>query len=272
MVIDAFQQRLLWEQVVEADPQGFSLLNSHRAAQLCQEAGERLALWRVDLQAPGTRQHFSFAEDSQAFLGWHEAVQDRIQSLDAITPEQAVAELLEHPEFADEELVLLHLHDTPPLYDALIALAPMVHQVDRDVTLANPQPAQIFDDERAELQAVARWCREQYERDPEGRYAVVLNDMEDDRDILETLLRQEFDCLTRNYDSLPVNFATGFTLDRMPIIRDALRVLRIAGSDVEVEDLIGVFHSPFIAPLSLAAESAEQQIGALRDLAVARIP
>ncbi len=273
-LLDIGAQRILWRRIVENEG-GFSLLSPGRAAALCQEASERLALWQIDLdddRHAALRQSFSFDDDARAFLRWEKRFRDALREVDALTPEQALAQLLDCPEALDVDLALLYLEDLPPLHRALCERARSCRQLALRDARAKLLPVQVFADPRAELQAAAKWCKACVEANPNGRYGVVLADMQGDRDRLEYFLRREFDCLTANYERLPVNFATGFTLDSVALVRDALRILELSAEEVDVESAIALLHSRFIGDLKTDPQQRERCIRRLRELARARIP
>ena len=278
-VLDALRQRLLWQRIIEEDREaGFSLLSSARAAQLCQSAWEQLDLWQVDPGAARWRSWFGLDEDSRSFLRWAARFEAALADLGALTPERAQRELVEHLAGRGREaleiapLVLLHTDVLPPLHAALAGLSPRVHTIEQPPARGHVAPVLAFAHAESELEAAARWCRERAEADPAGRHAVVLQDMQGTRAHFETLLRREFGCLTGDYDSLPVNFATGFTLDRVPLVRDALRILSLYLQVVSIEDAIAVLDSRFLPALPLRRDRLEAQRRELRALSVERVP
>ena len=279
-VLDAFHQRLLWERVIEADrDSGFSLLSLRQAAALCQRADEQLILWRVDPAAEPWRLWFRSADDSRVFLRWRERVHADVAAAAALTPAQAQAELLSAlaaglpaGQRALPPLLLLHCDELAPLHSALVGHAPRSSDLGLTEHRTQPGPVLAFVDDDAEMAAAARWCRERAEADPQGRYAVVLQDMGAERARFETLLRREFGCLTADYDRLPVNFATGYSLGALPIVRDALRILALAGDEADLDETLMLLRSRFIAPLPLPAQQAETVARRLRELAVERLP
>jgi probable DNA repair protein len=274
-LLDISAQRLLWRRIIENEG-GFSLLSPGRAAVLCQEAAERLALWQLDLDGDGIegaiRQSFSFDEDARAFLRWEAMFRDALLAIEAITPEMALRQLLNCPAALDIDIALLDPDELPPLHAALCANARSCRQFSSAGGQGDVLPVQVFADPRSELQAAARWCKEQVSTNPEGRFAVVLADMQGDRDRLEYFLRREFDCLTSNYERLPVNFATGFSLERVPLVRDAMRILELGDEEIEVESAIALLHSRFVRGVMLDRERRESGIRRLRELARERIP
>lgn len=272
VVLPAPMQRLLWQQVIEDDPRGFSLLNTARAAALCQEAHERLELWCLNPEDRALTQAFSFGADSEAFLIWARTFREALRERSQLTPEQAVAELATAPRDESRDILMLQLDDLPPLYQRVATACGARDLSPASSTPARCEPLRAYSDKRQELAAAAAWCRQRHDEDPEGRYAVVLSDMEGDRAVFETLLRRAFDCLTVGYERLPVNFATGFRLDRVPLVRDALQILDLAGDPVTVDGLIGVLQSRFLADFEAGAKPMQACVDRLRDLGQARIP
>jgi probable DNA repair protein len=103
-----------------------------------------------------------------------------------------------------------------------------------------------YPDRAAELQAVAVWVAGQHRTAPERSLGIILADAAD-RGRLEYLLRREFDCLGQNYTALPVNFSTGISLARAPVVRDALLALSTVAASMPLGDLLALLRSRFIA-------------------------
>jgi len=278
-VLDVPAQRLLWQRVIERNDGGrFSLLSARRAAALCQAAQERLLLWQIDVDDPRWRSWFTGDDDPAIFRRWLGHFQAELDALEACTPEQALTEL--HHHLARESaaapvippLVRVLCDDSRPLHRALAKAAPQERALDLPDHRAAVGAIRAFRDAEGELRAAARWCREQVADHPEGRYAVVLQDMDAERAVFETYLRREFGCLTTDYESLPVNFATGFALDRVPLVRDALRIIALGAREIDLEESLALLSSRFIALRGFSTASLELQARKLRDLGVRRLP
>ena len=271
-LLEARAQRLLWRRIIDEESTGFSLLSSARAAALCQSAFENVNLWGLRLDEPALRQEFEFHEDTRHFLLWAQAFQQALDAAGWITPEQAQRRLLRVPEAFERPLALLHTDRMPPLHERLCALAPRVQRLRGGAGRGCVAPVRAFASAEAELAAVAAWCVQSREADPQGRYGVVLSDMRCERDRLETRLRRALACLTGRYASLPVNFSTGFTLDRVPLVRDALGVLEVSAEQVDIERAIALLQSRFVRLPRVDGASGERQIRRLRELGGARLP
>jgi ATP-dependent helicase/nuclease subunit B len=257
----------VWRQLIDSDD-AFSLLGPGRAAELCRDARSVLSRYRIDPFEARHAQLFSFDDDSRAFLRWLGEFNRRLEHLDALCDEDAESALLKVPGLLQRQrVVVLDGVALAPLHDELLGhCADALHHAS-GTTTEQTGTLQSFVDERSELRAVARWCREQHEAGGGRRVAVVLGDMGETRERLEACLRREFECLTARYEALPVNFATGLALDRVPLVRDALLLLRAAADPVAVGDVAQLLVSPFLplgalrAPLGEALATLAEETG-----------
>lgn len=271
-VLEHAQELRLWRGVVESAG-GFSLLGPTQAAHYCLRAHRQLVLWQLDTEQPLTAQRFAFDEDARAFLAWRRRFLARLEEGGWITAEMAAAALLALPQRLERESVrLLQPGELPPLLCALSASLGECREVPGTGATAELAPPLPCADPREELRAVARWCRERAGAAPGRRLGVVLQDMRGSRELLEMFLRREFDCVTGRYQSLPVNFATGYAMDRVPLVRDALRILALGAERVAVADLEAVLQSRFIAALPLDAAQLQRSLARVHALASAELP
>jgi ATP-dependent helicase/nuclease subunit B len=145
-----------------------------------------------------------------------------------------------------QKIALFGFDEIPPLLSALVdALG------ESTVTLAilgEPGECKVreYADKRAELAAVAQWAKMISDRPGNARVGIILPEMQSDRSSLEYLLRREFDCLGSNYTSLPVNFSAGISMDRVPLVRDAVRILGMSRSRVDLTDIVALLRSRFV--------------------------
>jgi len=239
----------IWQQVIEEEQQRaavYHLLQPAAAAALAGEARELALRWRVDLRARATRQEFELAEDCACWLGWCDRFTSRLEEAGLATPTDAIAML---PGCAGQlppaRVALLEFDDVPPLFLACLeALCERIEVVGPQGVPARCAVA-AFDERRAELAAAARWAHRVSQDDPDATVGIVLQDTGTDRGALEYLLRREFGCLGEAYGSLPVNFSSGITLDRAPIVRDALRILRLGLHSVALKEVVALLQSRF---------------------------
>ena len=240
----------LWQQVIAEEEllsDQYHLLRPAAAADLARQAYDTLLRWQVDPGEEHMGQAFSLDADCGTYLRWHVLFEKRLAAAGQCTPLACyralltVADKLQLPQAA-----LLDFDDVPPLYRSLVtALFEQVHEIQPP-----GEPGELrtyaYADKRAELEGIARWARELNTTQPETTIGIVLSDMAGDRVALEYLMRREFGCLGENYGSLPVNFSTGISLDRAPVVRDALAVLALGNQHVKVPALVTLLHSRFL--------------------------
>ena len=105
--------------------------------------------------------------------------------------------------------------------------------------------AVAFSSRETELAAAAEWAYENSQQ-ANARIAIVLLDLEADRDQLEYRLREQFDCLDAQYNDLPVNFSTGMSLGTTPMYRDLLLALEWETRSLSRAEWLALLRSPFL--------------------------
>jgi probable DNA repair protein len=239
----------LWQRAIEREQARgqYRLLQDSAAASLAHQARERLLRWQVNLSAPRFSSAFELDEDCAAFLAWNEGFEQYLQADSLATGGDCVTQLLGcAEELPQGPLLLMDFDDIPPLFQACVdGLATRLEYRVGEGLEARCSGSR-YSDRRAELAAVASWAQDLSRREPLARIGIVLSDMDGDRFALEYLLRRAFDCLGDNYNSLPVNFSTGITLDRAPVVRDAMAVLRLTLRSVAVSDVTRLLQSRFL--------------------------
>ena len=249
VLLAAGQSQEIWQQVIEEEQHRagqYHLLQPAAAAAQAAEAREMALRWRLDLGARATRQEFDLAEDCACRLRWCDRITSRLEEAGLATPTDAIAML---PGCAGQlppaKVALLEVDDLPPLFMACLdALCEKIEVVGPQGAPARCALA-AFDDRRAELAAAARWAHRVSREDAGITVGIVLQDTGTDRGALEYLLRREFGCLGEAYGSLPVNFSTGITLDRAPVVRDALRILRLGLHSVPLKEVVALLQTRF---------------------------
>ena len=240
----------LWQQVIAEEEQlsgQYHLLRPAGAADLARQAYDILLRWQVDPGEEHNRQAFTLDADCGTYLRWHALFESRLAAAGQCTPLACYRQLLTIADkLQSPQAALLDFDDVPPLYRSLVnALCQQVHEIQ-----PRGEPGECrtyaFTDKRAELEAIARWAKELNAAQPETTIGVVLSDMDGDRVALEYLMRREFASLGDSYNSLPVNFSTGISLDRAPVVRDALGVLALGNQHVKVPALVTLLHSRFL--------------------------
>ncbi|HDY81800.1 MAG TPA: hypothetical protein ENH48_02445, partial [Halieaceae bacterium] len=240
----------LWQQVIAQEEQqsgNYHLLRPSAAAELAGQARDSLLRWEVDMTTEGIRQSFNFDADCGTFLRWLTLFEQRLGTAGQCTPMDCIRQLPAGAgQLPTNRAALVEFDDIPPLFrSALNALCEEVREIE-PAAASGQRLAHAFTDKRAELRAVANWAKRINRQDPEATVAIVLSDMVGDRTALDYLLRDAFDCLGDDYNSLPVNFSTGISLDRTPVIRDALAALAMGQRCITVPAVVSLLRSRFL--------------------------
>ncbi|MEH6588426.1 MAG: PD-(D/E)XK nuclease family protein [Halioglobus sp.] len=258
--LSALQEKELWTKVINADRQEhgqYSLLQTSSAADLAKQARSNLLRARLDMQASSVTSEFMLDQDCSTFRRWLQRFEGQLTKTNYASAEDRWLELLNCKVNADARpVVLVDFDDLPPLHrDCVEHLASTVKEL-ASATGNAKISARSYADRPEELTAIARWAAQEYRQNPNCSLGVLLADMQGDRDPLEYLLRREFGNLGDNYGSLPINFSTGITLDRAPVIRDSLRMLASCGDALTMADILGLITSRFADNADAGSERA----------------
>ena len=265
-LLQDLQSRYLWRQVIEERPEGeaLSLLRPTAAAELASSARDTLIRWRVD-RARLSAAIYPDDRDCHSFLAWLEEFERRLAKGSHCTGADTQSALLQVSPVAQSRLVLVDFDDITPLARSCLDHLASDWRQCSSVAGVAPHRAVAFADHADELAAVARWAASSVREQPESSVGIVLVDMEGDRQPLEYLLRREFDCLGERYTSLPVNFTTGISLDRAPVVRDALAMLELAGDSIPLPTLESLLNTRFSRLLDRQSAASDALLRLLRD-------
>jgi ATP-dependent helicase/nuclease subunit B len=251
VVLSDAQSLELWQEVIAEHQRlssSYSLLRPQAAAALAGQATETLLRWQVDVLAGPARGEFGLDEDCATYLEWHDAFALKLEAKGFTTFSRSVKALLGVADSMPKPAVaLLDFDDIPPLYRACVEACSSTIEVINNQGQRGECVARAFPDQRSELRAAARWAKQRNEEDPLATVAVILPNMNQDRSNLEYLLRREFLCFEQNYQTLPVNFSAGVSLDTVPVVKDALGALGLAGQHVKVTEVVALLQSRFLA-------------------------
>ncbi|MFV0477695.1 MAG: PD-(D/E)XK nuclease family protein [Parahaliea sp.] len=265
VLLESGPERWLWRQVIEQDMNeqaSYNLLHLDAAAELAQQARNHLLRADQSLADQTLAACFETDTDCSSFLRWARKFEHLLTEQGQVTPLDALHLLADRPGTARGHALLVDFDEVTPLFQrALDGLCESVSELPIPEAIATTE-LRAYSDPYRELQGVARWARQCHETEPQSVIGIVLGDMRADRTRLEYLLRREFDCLASHYNSLPVNFSTGWPLAEVPVVRDALLALSVSGrslggqtinklpSDEQktvIEDVLALLRSRFLA-------------------------
>ncbi|TGD75330.1 hypothetical protein E4634_04890 [Mangrovimicrobium sediminis] len=263
--LSALQERELWSAVIARDASdnaAYNLLQPGSAVDLASAARDALLQARLDAHAPGLRSEFALDADCATFLRWLQAFDATLTERGLATRANCLVDLLgasDKPVL--DTVVLLDCGEATQLQQACVAaLAAQVIPAQGAFGEAAALQACSWPERRAELAAVANWAAREHSANPRSRLGIVLGDMQGDRATLEYELRRAFDCLGEAYAALPVNFSTGITLERAPVVRDALRMLSCCERDIPLADILGLLVTRFAGRCAALDEDCVQLV------------
>lgn len=252
-LLNAHQERLLWEQAVAESPQGGSLLRPAAAARTARQAWQILHDWRI---APETLLQHPDPE-TRLFANWAKRFAQLCEQARSIS----VAELGAFFSGALREQLI-----TPPArirlagFDNLTPMQTLILDSLREAgcdvdELAEESPVAqarrvALPQRRDEYLAAAEWARQRLGDQPKARLAIVSTRLEEERDPLERILTQVLfpaGFLYPGAPAAPFNISLGKPLSSYPLVGDLLLALRLAlDSPLQLNDIGLLLRSAFI--------------------------
>jgi ATP-dependent helicase/nuclease subunit B len=255
MLLNRTQEHAVWRSILEADQELASLRSVDSLAEMAAEAWRLVSSYEGRTQLRGA----IGGTDTRAFQRWALAFERRCRADGFL----AQAQLEETLIAALEKEVL-----KPPPYDVMLvgfdrmtpAQVTLVEALRSfGVVVVEMQPAVAHDrrmlveamDEQEELSAAARWVRRFSEEKPEARIAVIVPGLEKQRNEIDRVFREvlapELEDIRAGDDTGPYEFSLGVSLAQVPMVADALDLLRWASDSLPLERVSGLLLSPYFA-------------------------
>lgn len=257
-LLDAYQERVLWERVIarslgaDAD----QLFDVSSLARSAMEAHQLVVTWDVQAGDGGR------SEESRHFEQWRWAFERECEArgwIDAARRHKSViasvAGWAPHLHLPSQVVFAGFARFNPQearlrqVFRELGCLgedwAPRVRQSPESKAPSTAPATNSFayPDIEAESVAAALWAKERLQASPEGRYAIVVPDLANTRhllqDTLEDVLVPEAVSPGQSEAPGPFNISLGLGLARYPLVATALQLLQLATSAHRVEQ--GVF-------------------------------
>lgn len=255
-LLSSWQEQELWRQIISQSHGG--LLQMEQTAALASQARELLIRFDVDINKQ--KQLFELSPDSGGFYGWLERFDQRLLELGTTTKAMAIQSLANSAQNqTNTHITLVGVHELAPLVSRYFDVTgAQINHV--SISSRNQQLLRhAFADKRTELASAAKWAVSHCLDNPGDNIAIVLPDMSTDKPVLEYYLRREFNCLDKNYTSLPVNFSQGFRLAQTPVAQSALDFLSLYCDNLPLERIVSLLQSRFFGVSE--ADSADTLLG-----------
>lgn len=269
-VLESHEAEALWEKVIEGSIarvlRNEPLLQVRALAKLANDARGIVLRHRLGFGTAATPSRTPSGElglDAREFALWHEVYTKRLAELhgtDAAALPDLIAESWQRGVMKPPARAIFEGFDefTPQGVALIEALRAAGSQVTMPVPFVGPEvpPAGAvrveLDDARREIERAAAWAAGKLKADPEARLGIVVPSLEEHRqtviDALDAMLEPQQMVLGAEVVSAPrYNLSLGKPLIAWPLISDALRLLRLAGHEVEWRDASAVLRSPFFA-------------------------
>ncbi|MBF0583446.1 MAG: PD-(D/E)XK nuclease family protein [Magnetococcales bacterium] len=249
-LLTPWQERLLWEKMIAASPEGETLLRLPEAAKNAQAAWNLLKEWQLTLTEADTYDH----EDAQAFLGWSNRFGRHCRKQGWLDQASLSDHLQRHLQQLNlpEQIFLAGFQRQTPQMNALMGALATTGVKIAPLTLPE-QTGQVvrcgFASTAAELLAAAQWSRSLLTQNPNHSIGIVLPE-------LESLLPQVVESFSRTFypgheptsldpRSKLFNLSLGSRLTTIPLVRDALLLLGLGKQMLPLEQYTALLSSPF---------------------------
>jgi probable DNA repair protein len=235
-MLSSTQEALLWEQAIQhclRQHAAIDLFNTNGLASAAMEANRYLIEWNISLDMA------TISEETRQFLQWRQQFQTLCKQsgyLESVRYQTWQLELLsQHALPLPASIQLAGFDRINPHVQTLITILQSAGV--QITTFDNSVPAQqtqrmTFAEAMDEMRAAVHWAQQQLAADPQAKLAMVVPDLDSQRETLANLLDDTFhpEALHPAQAESPrcYEFSLGLPLSRWPLVHSALNVLRLA--------------------------------------------
>jgi probable DNA repair protein len=235
-MLSSTQEALLWEQAIQhclRQHTAIDLFNTNGLASAAMEANRYLIEWNISLDMA------TISEETRQFLQWRQQFQTLCKQsgyLESVRYQTWQLELLsQHALPLPASIQLAGFDRINPHVQTLITILQSAGV--QITTFDNSVPAQqtqrmTFAEAMDEMRAAVHWAQQQLAADPQAKLAMVMPDLDSQRETLANLLDDTFhpEALHPAQAESPrcYEFSLGLPLSRWPLVHSALNVLRLA--------------------------------------------
>jgi exodeoxyribonuclease-5 len=235
-MLSSTQEALLWEQAIQhclRQHAAIDLFNTNGLASAAMEANRYLIEWNISLDMA------TVSEETRQFLQWRQQFQTLCKqsgTLESVRYQTwQLEQLSQHALPLPANIQLAGFDRINPHVQTLITILQSAGV--QITTFDNSVPAQqtqrmTFAEAMDEMRAAVHWAQQQLAADPQAKLALVVPDLDSQREILANLLDDTFhpEALHPAQAELPrcYEFSLGLPLSRWPLVHSALNVLRLA--------------------------------------------
>ena len=247
VLLSAYQEQVVWEQVIRDSPAGASLLQIPETARQAIESWRLILVYRLPVDG-----NFEASEDWAAFASWAREFQRRCRQsgwlerarLSDFLRDRIAAGHMQQP----TRLFIAGFDETTPQQTDLFEALRAWRRIELPDYVPVPKRSRLRDSAR-EIRSAAAWARRLLESDPATHIGIVVTpDLTRSRTQVERILGEilnpsgELGDLGRAF-----HLSAGPALEEYPIILAALRMLEFAQGPLILPRAGLLLRSPFIA-------------------------
>lgn len=274
VLLNSLQEQSLWIRILEASGD-LGLQSARSVARQCSRALRLLGAY--DLEDSFARTSASELSDTAAFHGWYREFLNVCQSEQLLPASHLDAELSNlirrNILTPDKEYILYGFDALLPSQRSLLNALEQAEAAIEHLPAHIPQQTQPTlircDDPHAEIEACCQWAHATLATHPTAQIAIVVPDLQECRAVLERALRATvapwLEDVTQPHSNSPYEFSTGRALPQLPMVADALLLLRWCASAVSVDDAGAILRSPFFSLAPSPERGAELEAWTLRN-------
>jgi probable DNA repair protein len=234
-MLSSTQEALLWEQAIQhclRQHSAIDLFNTNGLASAAMEANRYLIEWNISLDMA------TISEETRQFLQWRQQFQSlckQSNTLESVRYQTwQLEQLRQHALPLPARIQLAGFDRINPhvqtFIESLQASGVEVTAFDNGIAAQDTQ-RMVFTEAMDEMRAAVHWAQQQLAANPQAKLAIVVPDLDNQRETLANLLDDTFhpDALHPAQAESPrcYEFSLGLPLNRWPLVHSALNLLRL---------------------------------------------
>jgi ATP-dependent helicase/nuclease subunit B len=245
VLLDPFQEQVVWEQIIRESPAGDSLLQIPETARQVIHAWQLVQTYRLPVDGS-----FEASEDWAAFAEWSRSFRRRCQAQhwlerarlsDVLAPRIASGELPR-----PGALYIAGFDDLTPQQAAFLDALGERQEVETADVPSQPERRKLRDASE-EIRSAARWARHWLEREPEAQIGIIVPDLTRLRPKVERIFREVLDPAGHTGDEeRSFHLSLGPPLSEYPMVRAALVMLEFGLDRLVLPQAGLLLRSPFL--------------------------